>query len=158
MEFASNRVTYELEQKLLGRMIWLVLLTMMMMVLGGAVASDDSPPSQTKQNQSRDQCLSFFSIFSLHFFTVCYLFFHSIKIWIFTLERKIPRFHLHKRRTKHTHAHTWQFSSLSLINRLHYTFFLPTHRSMPHKTKSWSRSSCVSKITTKKHSHTSAKN
>lgn len=140
-------------------MIWLVLLTMMMMVLGGAVASDDSPPSQTKQNQSRDQCLSFFSIFSLHFFTVCYLFFfHSIKIWIFTLERKIPRFHLHKRRTKHTHAHTWQFSSLSLINRLHYTFFLPTHRSMPHKTKSWSRSSCVSKITTKKHSHTSAKN
>lgn len=87
-------------------MIWLVIDD----VLLGAGASDDSPHTQTKQNQSsgNDPCLSFFSIyfFSLHFFTVCYLFFHSIKIWIFTLERKFLTFICINAFKMRTHTHT----------------------------------------------------
>lgn len=86
---------------------------------------DDSPHTLTKQNQSR---LRPMSVLLLFFFTAflhrfCYLFFHSIKIWIFTPERKfLASICINAFKTR-THAHTWQpSSSLSLIN---YTFFLP---------------------------------
>uniref|UniRef100_A0A8D8LDY0 (northern house mosquito) hypothetical protein n=1 Tax=Culex pipiens TaxID=7175 RepID=A0A8D8LDY0_CULPI len=112
-----------------------------------------------KQNRTKAATKVFPSslFFSLHFFTVCFLFFHSIKIWIFTLERKIPRFHLHKRRTKtHTHVAV-QFFVLNQPTTLHFLLAHPSQHATQNQVLV-PVSSCVSKITTKKHSHTSAKN